>query len=124
MNDIKDILIRSNRNEINKEETFNEISNLIKENGYFSGNEIELAFNLGKNGQENNITSNDNILEIIGYDLDEFSNFISMNGFFSQSDIDTFYKMGQNNKSSEKNGDVIKELSMKAFNMYLLLNWD
>lgn len=124
MKDIKDILIRKQKNEINTEETYFEITNLIKENGYFTGDDLKKSFDLGKLDKENDVKSNDNILEIYGDDLDEFVNFISMNGFFSKTDIDSWYKIGSINKKSDTNGDTVKEMCMKAFNVYLISSFD
>ena len=124
LKDIKSVLLKNQKKEINNEETFVEISYLINRDGYYSSNDIKRAYELGKTDTENDITSNDNILDVIGDDLDEFVNFISINGFFSKEDIDMWYKVGSNNKESDTSSDTVKEICMKAFNMYLILNWD
>ena len=122
--DIKYILIRSQKNEITIDETFNEISLLIEKDGYYNGDDLKRSFELGQTDSENDVTSNDNVLVQFNNNVEDFVNFISNNGFYSKSDIDSWYKIGNVNKNSERTGEDIKQICLKAFNMYLMLNWD
>lgn len=124
MDDIKSILIKNQKKEITVEETFNEINNLVKENGYYNIDNIQRSFELGKLNEPNDIISNDNILELFDNNIDEFVNFISINGFFSKTDIDSWYKIGNINRDSIATGETVKQMCMNAFNVYLISNFD
>lgn len=121
LKDIKYILQRHQKGDINVEETFNEISELIKLNGYFIADDIKDAFELGKKEKEFNLISKDDILD--GYkndiDLDNFVNYVGQNGFFSLEDVKKFYQVGKSNKNNETDGDAIKDFFLDVFVKYL-----
>ena len=124
LKDIKYILMRKQKGEISNEQTNDEIKELIKTNGYYNGDDLKTAYELGRKNQENNIQSDDNIYDEFVNDFDGFVQFISMNGFFSKDDINRWYMIGNTNKQTETDGDVVKEMCMHAFNYYLLTNFN
>ena len=121
LKDIKYILQRHQKGDINVEETFNEISELIKVNGYFVADDIKDAFNLGKKEKEFNILSKDNILDDFknDIDLDNFVNYVGQNGLFSLEDVKKFHQVGKSKKNTQTDGEAIKDFFLEVFVKYL-----
>lgn len=118
--DIKEILIKHRCNKIDLEETKKLINELIvSNNGFYDGDDIKLAFELGEQGKKQDILPKNDIMNVFD-NIDGFVNHIAHNGFFTIDDINEIYNAGKLNKNPKLNGDLIKKLFIDGFKNYLL----
>ena len=125
--DIKYFLVKHRTENISLEETLNSIDEYIKENGFYTVDDIKESFEQGERNGENNIKSDDTIIERYRNDetIDNFINYISINGFFTKTDITNVYDVGKRNGDNKKlNGDILRDLFITHFRQYLIYNYD
>lgn len=125
--DIKYFLLKHKNEKRKIEDTLNDIDNYIKENGFFTVDDIKNSFERGEKGEENNILSDDNLIDKYRGDvtLDNFVNYISTVGFFTKQDINNVYDVGKRNGDNKKlNGEILRDLFITHFRQYLIYNYD
>lgn len=125
--DIKYFLLKHKSGNKKIEDTLNDIEKYIKENGFFTADDIKKSFEQGENGEENNIISDENLIDRYRNDetLDNFVNYISTVGFFTKQDIINVYDVGKRNGDNKKlNGDILRDLFITHFRQYLIYNYD